>query len=571
MAMSSAGPAERSQAYVLLTPWALFDRTPMPDGPGRRPLSLKEPVDVPSGWPLFLAVPEGSRVDVEGRRLAAQRETNAFDLGHRRYTLHSLSIGTREEDATMAIRLDDEVIGRVRIRGHLPRPSWSLGRDRGAPTDPRQEGLDLYLLGLVDLIRLAENPAVAWHESGWERLSLAWTGDEIDLTDPPMALIVRHADTLGRLLDDLGRHPRRVLSRIRAMTPVDRVQQLDITSVRWLSRQPGREVYERAGPQQRILSVRRFEDLDTLENRVLRDLAVRSHGLATAYTEKYRTLNASWRWQRVDKYRRECQRLARTLRNNDIRLPRSPIVPNYALLQEPRYRRVWRAYREIIRRLDEQDECWRWQYRLWADFCRLLLQVALHGKHEFRAIAESPLRIASEQQRGRWAQVGAHSGTYLVHNKQGQPVAVLSVLWDTTAEHPKLAPWMAGLGAAALLHLQGLEKGQESFLLLWPLHLFGYDTPSLHRIAASGQRALDSCLRALALADDIDIRAEGLVLASNFDTSKETAGPRAKRDGAVVAARLSAGYGSLRQDINWLGRLLHSMALRLVGQPEVDQ
>ncbi len=80
MAMSSAGPAERSQAYVLLTPWALFDRTPMPDGPGRRTLSLKEPVDVPSGWPLFLAVPEGLRVDVEGRRLAAQPETNAFDL-----------------------------------------------------------------------------------------------------------------------------------------------------------------------------------------------------------------------------------------------------------------------------------------------------------------------------------------------------------------------------------------------------------------------------------------------------------------------------------------------------------
>ena len=124
---------------------------------------------------------------------------------------------------------------------------------------------------MVDLIRLAEDPAVAWYESGWARLSHAWTGDHISLTDPPMALIVRHADTLLRLLTDLGRHPRHILSRTRAMLPVDRVQQLDVASVRWLSRQPGREVYERAGPRQRILAVRRFEDLDTLENRVLRD------------------------------------------------------------------------------------------------------------------------------------------------------------------------------------------------------------------------------------------------------------------------------------------------------------
>jgi len=566
--MSSFGQAERPQAYVLLTPWALFDRTQELGSPGRQPLSLQAPVEVPAGRPLYLAAPDGVHVDVDGRRLGAQRESNAFDLGHHRYSLHSLCIGTRDEDATMTVRLDNDFAGRICIRGHLPRPSWSLGRDSSAPSNPRQERLDLYLLGLVDLIRLAEDPAVAWHESGWARLALAWNGDEINLSDPPMALIVRHAKTLQRLLNDLGRHPRRILSRTRSMTPVDRVQQLDIASVHWLSRQPGRKVYERAGPRQRILAVRRFEDLDTLENRVLRDLAVRSHGLSTAYTEQYRALSTSQRWGQVDKYRRECHHLAGALRHGNIGMPRPPIVPNYALLHDRRYRRIWRAYREIVRHLDEQDECWRWQHRLWADYCRLFVQVALRARREFRVIAESPLRIAPEQQRGRWSLVDAHSGTYLVHNKQDQPTAVISVLWDTTAKHSKLASWMAGLGATSVLHLQSLGNRRESFLLLWPLHLFCDEPPNLEEIAASGQRALDASLKTLALADDIDIRAEGLVLVSNFDTRQDTAVSSVVRSesgsGSVVAVRLSAGYGGLRRDIDRLGGLLHSMALRLV-------
>ena len=564
--MSSTGLADRAQAYVLSSPWALFDTARS----GRRPLSLKHPVGVFAGSPLFLAAPAETRVDVDGQRLGAQQETNAFHLGHRRYVLHSLSVGTRDEDATMSVRLDDEVIGRIEILGHLPRPSWSLGRKHNLPSDPRQERLDLFLLGLVDLIRLAEDPAVSWHESGWARLSQAWTGDEIRLSDPPMALIVRHAETLQRLLDDLGRHTRHILSRTRAMTPVGLVQQLDIASVRWLSRQPGRHVYERAGPRQRILAVRRFEDLDTLENRVLRDLAAKSEGLATAYTRRYLALNASMRWKLVDEYGRLCRRLARTLRDSDIGLPRPPIVPNYPLLQERRYRRVWRAYREIIRHIDEQDECWRWQHRLWADFCRLATQVALLSLEKFRVIAESPLRIATEQQRGRWALVDAHSGVFLLHDDQGLPVAVVSVLWDTTAEHPKLEPWMAGLGAATVLHLQRLKDGKETYLLLWPLHLFGEKIPDLRQIAESGQRALDRCLSELELADNVKIRVKGLVLVSNFDTGQKTTGRKVHRAGAVVAVQLSAGYDGLRMDIDHLGALLHLIALPLVEGTEAE-
>ena len=53
-------------------------------------------------------------------------------------------------------------------------------------------------------------------------------------------------------------------------------------------------------------------------------------------------------------------------------------------------------------------------------------------------------------------------------------------------------------------------------------------------------------------------------LVSNFDARHETAGPRIEQAGTVIAARLSAGYGGLRQDIDRLGDWLHSAALRLV-------
>ena len=93
----------------------------------------------PVGSPIFLAAPAEIFVDVDGHHLAAQQETNAFYLGHHPYALYSLSVGTRDEDSTMAVRLDNEVAGHIKIRGHISRPSWSLGRDLTAPSDPRQE------------------------------------------------------------------------------------------------------------------------------------------------------------------------------------------------------------------------------------------------------------------------------------------------------------------------------------------------------------------------------------------------------------------------------------------------
>lgn len=564
MTTSSTGQADLPKAFVIWAPWAVYDLGGSGLDTGRQELTSHTPVKVAAGRPLFIALPENSNISLDGRRSGAEIESVPFDLGSRRYVLYSLSVGTRDDDATLVVRLSGEVVGVIEVEGHLPRPSWSGGSNSTAPTSRRQERLDLFLLGLVDLIRLVDDPSVAWHQNGWERLLRAWTGAEINLTEPPMALIVRHSATLQRLLNDLGRHPRRILSRTRQMTPIDRVQQLDTASVRWLSRQPGETTYQRAGPKQRILAIQRYEDIDTLENRVLRDLGRRSSELATGYTQRYRRLRESNRWKLVDSYRRDTHRLARNLHLNDVELPNPPIVPNFALLQDRRYRRVWRAYREIIRHADEQDECWRWQHRLWADFCRLVLQVSLRFRNSFQELAESPLRIAQEQQRGRWSQVDAHSGVFLLLDRADQPSAVVSVIWDTSAVHQKLAPWMSGLGATSVLHLQNLHDGSESYILVWALHLFGDDVPELEELAASGQRALDRCLGNIELSENVRIRVEGLVLVSNFDIGEDAARARSIRSGSVVAFRLHAGFGEVSDDIANIGQIVEGIAGRLL-------
>jgi len=552
--------------YALSAPWAHYDRGSEVPGIGRRRLRTDERVRIPAGTPLLLTVPEGAEVRLTGYRMGAHRESIAYPLGTSLYQLFVGSVGTRPDDNQIDVQVDDSVIGSIEIDGYFPRPAWAAGRYGSAPAGLLEERLDQFLFRLVDLIRVVDDPALQLHQSGWDRLAAAWSGDELDLSEPPMALIVRHANELRHLLADLAAHTRRILRRTRALTQVDRVQQLDINCIHWLSRQPGGTVYERAGPRQRILSVQRKENLDTLENRVLLDFAHRSAGVARAYSRRYWSLKRSKRWRNVDQYGRECGNIARSLFEKGITRPQPPIVPNYVLLQDPRYRRLWVAYTELLRHLDEEDECWRWQHRLWTDFCRLALQVALRQGDRVEIIAESPLRLSSEQRRGRWSLVDVQSAVLLMRTPRCGEVAV-SILWDTTVEHPKLAPWMAGLGAATVLHVQSLESKREAFILVWPIHHFSLVTPDLSDVVRSAQRALHQCIKTTWLEEDVDITAGGLVMMSYVGSEKgvlkETFG-----DYPVIGVRFGTSMRRLRRGLKHVTRLVQDLIDDLLSGAE---
>lgn len=208
------------------------------------------------------------------------------------------------------------------------------------------------------------------------RLAARWT--RIAAVDaPPMALIVKFARRLPPVVEAICRNPRRVLRRERVATPVGQIQEVDTACLRWISRQPGRTLVEKAGHKQQLQSVRRFEDADTLENRVVRDVLVRSLAAGRRYLADNQRFSGHERLLLVRRFVAQCQRL---LRDSPIGGVHPLVVvpqPNYVLQYEPAYHRIWTAYQLLLRREKQEDSLWRWRERTWAEMCWIGVVAAL--------------------------------------------------------------------------------------------------------------------------------------------------------------------------------------------------
>ena len=167
----------------------------------------------------------------------------------------------------------------------------------------------------------------------WGRLRAAWKRAE-DEADPRMAEIVRQAKNLQPVLRDLVARIRRVLRRHRELTPLDRVQEMDRASMIWLSRQPGRNVAERAGSAQRILATVRKENFDTLENRVLHAYCCLARDTAREWMREHPRASESRRYREVDAFRKTCANMALLLTDLDVAVAHAGITPNYVLMQK---------------------------------------------------------------------------------------------------------------------------------------------------------------------------------------------------------------------------------------------
>ncbi len=534
--------------FVLPVPWAHCDMA------WRKKLGPNELAEVDAGTPLHLVAPVGAEIELSGHRMGVQPEGLPYDLDNARCRRLTASIGTRPEDDQIEVTRDGIPAGSICIRGHQPRPGWTARWEGGAPHDLWAERLDHFLLRLIDLIRIADDPKLQHHQGGWERLSAAWSDERPDPSEPPIALIVRHAVSMRALVADLAGHPRHILRRTRDMTPVDRVQQIDISCIRWLSRQPGTTWYERAGPRQRIMAVQRYENRDTLENRILRDFCHRSSGIAAAYAKRYEGYSKSKRRALVERYGRECRRYALDLEKRGVSTPHPPLIPNYVLLQDPRYRKLWAAYIELLRRLDEEDECWRWQHRLWSDFCRLALHVALRrSAGRDGTVAESPLRLLPEQQRGQWSVVDAQSAVFLLETGAAGKI-VVSLLWDTAAGHPKLPPGLAGLGATSVLHAQSLATGKEAYVLMWPVHFVVSDGWGIAQLVESAHRANNDCGAYLRMVKSLDLAVGGLILKSGVTPDDEEAAHLPEGAPRIAGLRLTTSPEHMTVELERVSR-----------------
>ena len=506
-----------SKHFLLPAPWAHFDPKHRDLGIGRRELAEGTTTEVVAGVPLFLAAPPNSKIEISGHKMGVEPLGSAYQLGGQSYQLYLISTGTRSNEDEVEVEIGKFPVGRIRIEGFFPRPAFS-GREenKSTPTILAEE-IDLFILTLIDIIKQAGDSQYGDIQIFWKRMSAAWFSERFQTKDPPVAVIVRHADTLQLLIRDLAERPRKILQRTRELTAASRVEQLDTTCVRWLSRQPGEDVWEQAGPLQRILAVRRFESFATLENRVLRDYAFRAQVSGSAYTRRYSELSERSRWKSVASYRRGCRRVEQFLKENNVAKVHPPVTPNYVLLQDVRYRRLWKAYLEIVRQQDEEDEAWRWQYRLWMDAVRIMVHLGIGASDRFGRIAENPIRIRDEQDRGIWTEIDDLSGVWLIDLPNVGEV-IVSLMWAISDAQVPMLKHFQGLGCTALLHLQVVAGEAEAFIPVWAVHHFTGETPTLTETIASANRAIQSFVHNSLLAEGIELLVAGLVVISDIQT-----------------------------------------------------
>lgn len=278
------------------------------------------------------------------------------------------------------------------------RPSNSAGRetDEDAYAHELLRHMNEVLARVQELGEALDNPIHVW-----DRLGLAWERAENE-EDPRMAEIVRQARQILPRLKELEPKIRRVLRRARELTPLDRVQEMDRASMRWLVRQPGRTIAERAGASQRIISTVRRESFDTPENRVVHAYTRLASDVAKEWIREHPKAKASKRYEQVKAFEKFCKMFACVLEELDVRIAEAGVTPNYVLMQDKHYHEVYEAWQRLLKEQKVLDDLWAWQAEAWTDFSVLAIVLALNDLEDAELIAQSPILWRDEAVLGRW-------------------------------------------------------------------------------------------------------------------------------------------------------------------------
>lgn len=253
--------------------------------------------------------------------------------------------------------------------------------------------------------------------------------------EPPKHLIVRIAQECSTWVFDLCLHPRRILRRERQQVAVNQAQELDDACIRWLSRQPGRRLVDRAGPRQRLLAVIREESFDTAENRVLRDFLRLSRIAARRYLTQFEGYTDSRRIYDVRLYLGTVERLLQESPIARVPALAGPAFRNYVLQFDPRYSRLWQWYERLRRQENDRDDLSRWRHRTWAEYCELLLTSECDRMQQPGGSFQRPVVIRHEADHGRFLDSGWTPGPWSL--QAGRPSELVRLVRQHAfASHP---------------------------------------------------------------------------------------------------------------------------------------
>ena len=240
-----------------------------------------------------------------------------------------------------------------------------------------------------------------------ENITWSTLFEELGENDDPAsyALITELAQLdVASSLQRIYNQPRQILNRVRKQERIHRVREMDIGCLINLCQRPGISIQQKAGEKQRILAIKRQETMDTLENRVTKHCVHLLARVAKTYLADYGLTPESDRVIRVTKLVKVTGRLLRSTSMEDVTLISTPCRnPNYALLQNIHYHRVWEAYTELVRNFDLKAVLWRWARRQWADACLVdIIQKQKQPTGQWVPVWSRLAQIRREPEMGKW-------------------------------------------------------------------------------------------------------------------------------------------------------------------------
>ena len=262
--------------------------------------------------------------------------------------------------------------------------------------------------------------------SAYEQLEELWNDQELGSGDRKGDLLKSQAQRLQTVLEELAGRPRALLRSEHRMLKLQAVRRIDAKTLRWLSAKPGKNTAERAGSRQRIRAPKRYETIATLENGVLRAFAaltVRETGSWLDTLQRRESDSEQIRDKGIIlAHHLRAKRIVALLRGRGVREAKPPVLPNFPLRFDPRYREIWRAWEELRGLSGAMELEWMWQDRTFTELLGLRAAMMLHRAARKRTnggtLSHSPvLGDSTAPNQGRYLDRGSIGATLAISIK----------------------------------------------------------------------------------------------------------------------------------------------------------
>ena len=387
------------------TPWGL----PKTLGAGYEPLRQTAPPGDKSQQPRFVLTEIGTRVYAVG----ASEPFPSRRVSHNGFSLRVTELpgpaldGDKAHKDNFELRANSGAVDNIQVTYKVQRTSLGAHEDNGFRSLETvfDQVLDEMVFITCNILKIERSKvdAVFWHDV------LGALKREYSLDPAKHALITELAEFIVPAIERIAASPKKTLRRIRDHERVQSVRELDKHCLIDLARRPGASLPEKAGPRQRVLSIKRHESVDTLENQVFLHCCDMLALASKRYLSIHRGISGSNRKSLVETLARCGGRMNKAPALRGVSRLRSPCrQPNYVLLQNAHYAKIWKAYTQLIRNEQLRDILWRWSRRLFTNYLTFYLaDTIVHWFKSTRAliavpIAEKVVQAQTRQQSGSW-------------------------------------------------------------------------------------------------------------------------------------------------------------------------